>query len=345
MIIPTVTIGVTSAAGASVPSFFGAAKNNLEVNFNVIAFDANFSAESASIADKFFLLPPGNSSDYFTNIFTYIEKNNIQVLLPYSDEEAIALSPHLDKLEKIGCTTLVSSPSVLEIIESKPDTYDKLKSNGLKTPDFARAFSRYDVLHAIKEMGYPNRSVVVKPARGRGGRGVKVLVGYDAPPKWLGTGRRESRLFVDKFNDDLFENLTCEQIIMPCFSEPVYDVDVFVNSRHTIHTFVRKRLNPAGVPFEGNEFVFSPEISEYAHEAAKILGLSSLHDIDMMTDREGEPVILEVNPRPSGSLAALSAAGYPILEFALAQTAGVEITRPVLKAGYKVYPTINSLTE
>ena len=53
--------------------------------------------------------------------------------------------------------------------------------------------------------------------------------------------------------------------------------------------------------------------------------LQSLHDIDMMTDPVLGPVLLEINPRPSGSLAGLSSAGYPLLDYALAGAAGIPI--------------------
>ena len=69
----------------------------------------------------------------------------------------------------------------------------------------------------------------------------------------------------------------------------------------------------------------NPEVEEYAHHIATVLNLQSLHDIDMMTDANLGPVLLEINPRPSGSLAGLSAAGFALLDYALAGVAGIQL--------------------
>ena len=55
------------------------------------------------------------------------------------------------------------------------------------------------------------------------------------------------------------------------------------------------------------------------------MNLQALHDIDMMTDPILGPVLLEINPRPSGSLAGLSSAGYRLLDYALASAVGISI--------------------
>ena len=72
---------------------------------------------------------------------------------------------------------------------------------------------------------------------------------------------------------------------------------------------------------------YLPDVLEYGdvNNISEILKLQSLHDIDMMTDPESGPVLLEVNPRPSGSLSALSSAQFNLLDFALASAAGIRL--------------------
>ena len=43
-----------------------------------------------------------------------------------------------------------------------------------------------------------------------------------------------------------------------------------------------------------------------------------MHDIDLLTDQSGKPCLLEVNPRPSGSVSSAHAAGFPIVAAAIA---------------------------
>ena len=68
------------------------------------------------------------------------------------------------------------------------------------------------------------------------------------------------------------------------------------------------------------------------------MNLQSLHDIDMMTDPILGPVLLEINPRPSGSLAGLSSAGYRLLDYALAGAAGIQID---IRRGAERYQNIH----
>ena len=69
----------------------------------------------------------------------------------------------------------------------------------------------------------------------------------------------------------------------------------------------------------------SSEIERYAQSISDVLNLNALHDIDMMTDSKLGTVLLEVNPRPSGSIAGLSANGGTCLNIRLHMLANLEI--------------------
>ena len=148
-----------------------------------------------------------------------------------------------------------------------------------------------------------------------------VLLGDDSPPDWLGSGRRENR--VSSLNTHDMEYGSGKYLVMPCLYAPVYDVDVFRFNDIAPKCFVRERNNPTGIPYTGNILRQNDEIQEYAKNIASDMNLQSLHDIDMMTDPILGPVLLEINPRPSGSLAGLSSAGYRLLDYALACAGGI----------------------
>ena len=123
-----------------------------------------------------------------------------------------------------GCVVLTSLPDVLETITDKAKTYDLLEKEGLKVPEYSLAGTSEEVRRAVIAYGYPKRTVVVKPAKGRGGRGVKILLGEEGGSDWLGRGRREERLTgFDISNFEITENAF---LVMPCLDMPVYDVDI-----------------------------------------------------------------------------------------------------------------------
>ena len=97
------------------------------------------------------------------------------------------------------------------------------------------------------------------------------------------------------------------------------------------------------IPFTGSVLRKNPEIEEYAHHIGNVLNLQSLHDIDMMTDANLGPVLLEINPRPSGSLAGLSAAGFALLDYAMAGVAGIELDIKSVEKDVEILTYIESI--
>ena len=256
-------------------------------------------------------------------------------------DRALALSVAKEELTKAGCNVLVSPPSVMQTITDKSKTYDMIKAAGLKVPEYTVVSEPPDIYNAVKFYGYPQRTVVVKPAAGRGGRGVYVLLGDDSPPDWLGSGRRENR--VSSLNKHDMEFGSGKYLVMPCLHAPVYDVDVFRFNDIAPKCFVRERNNPTGIPYTGNILRQNDEIQEYAKNIASVMNLQSLHDVDMMTDPILGPVLLEINPRPSGSLAGLSSAGYRLLDYALAYTAGIPISIDEVRSDTRIYTYTENL--
>ena len=220
-------------------------RKNTKISFDIHAFNATFNPVTAYLADRFSILPSGHHPDFLPQLLSIVKKNDIHVLLPWSDEEAIAVSSVKDELKAVGCIAL-SPPDVITTITDKAETYEILKKSGLRVPKYTIATSVDDINPAMKNYGYPRRTVIVKPATGRGGRGVTAFLGEDSPAEWLGRGRREKRITdFDLRHIDIIEGE--RYLVMPCLSAPVYDADVFRQEPGDTVTFVRERINPTGI--------------------------------------------------------------------------------------------------
>lgn len=339
---PMLRVGITSSGGVLVPSAVHSMRKNIEVDFNIHAFNSSFDKLSECLADKFDIIPTGSSPDFIPKILDIVSANNIEVLLPWSDEEAFAVSYAAELFLERGCKVLVSPPKVLNTISDKVRTYQILEKCGLKVPEYAAVSSKEDAYKAISFFGFPHRTVIVKPAKGRGGRGVTVYLGEDKPPDWIGSGTREKR--TNSLQFDQIEMVEGERyLVMPCLSSPVFDVDVLRLRSRRVRSFVRERINPTGIPFKGNILRENSKIAKYATDIAEALNLQSLHDIDMMSDHDGSPVLLEVNPRPSGSAPALSFAGYPLIDYALASIAGIKTELNEIKQDIQILPYVSNV--
>jgi len=293
----------------------------------LVGVDASASATGRDFADAFYQVPRGESEGYVDSIARIVKQEDIDIVLPGSDEEAFVLSRNRGLISAAGAVTLTSPMEVLDLIRDKQATYKALGNAGIQVPDYVCVAEIAELQAAMSNYGYPNRSVIVKPVAGRGGRGMCVLVGNnDTLPCWIGSGTRETRLDEAPTMERMSEWFTSGSslMVMPVLKDPAYDVDVLAVKGRAKYALVRQRVNPAGIPFAGNHVISDTPIREYCLEVAEAIGLDGLHDIDLMTDAQGRPALLEINPRMSGSVVVAHTIGFPIVSAAIAVALGSE---------------------
>jgi carbamoyl-phosphate synthase large subunit len=311
------------------------------INPYLVGVDVSGKAVGRMFVDAFYTVPSGDEHGYVQAIVAIVERERIDLVLPGSDQEAFRLANEREKITQAGAVVLASPAPVLELIRDKWATYRTLEKNGLRVPEYACAKNVGELSAAVREHGYPNRSVIVKPINGRGGRGMRVLVGKeDVPPAWVGAGAREHRYENQPAQEEIGSWMTDVLMVMPLLQAPAYDVDVLAVRGRALAAIVRRRNNPAGIPFTGNLIVSDSSVVAYCREIAECLGLDALHDMDLMTDTQGRPCLLEVNPRPSGSVVASHAAGFPVVAAAIASKLGLDypLSAPVRNLDIAVVP-------
>jgi len=324
---PQVTFLCTCAGGATVPALVAELRRSELFDFRVLGVDARPPVAAQRLLDGVFPALLGRDPGYVPALCEVIRREKVDVLLPGSDEEAFAVAAGLPAIAAAGAKAIVSPRPVLDLIADKHRTYRSLEAAGVPVPEYALAADAAAVREAVLGYGFPRRTVVFKPVAGRGGRGLYVLCGADAPPAWLGGGARERRLEgFDPTVEAIAPLLEGPTLVMPCLAAPAYDADILALGRGRHVVAVRRRANPAGIPFTGNTLLADPAVRAYCGDVARVLGLDALHDIDLMTGPDGRPVVLEVNPRPSGSMVSTLAAGFPLLDWAVARLLGVAFT-------------------
>lgn len=310
---------ITCVGGVLVPAALRMLRQSARFDYRLVGVNATPAPLAAQFLDAFHLAPKGDDPAYAQAVLDIVRQEKVLVLLPWSDAEAEAMSGLAGELAGLGARALAASPACLARIADKRVTYDNLRAAGLPAPEYTAVHDAAGLRAAAAAWGHPGRTVVVKPSRGRGGRGLFVLLGQDSPPDWLGAGQREKRLAPSELDDarvESFFQFGKELLVMPCLGVPAYDADVVGLGREPA-VLVRRRHNPTGIPFLGNTMVADPSVLDYCRTVARVLGLEAVHDIDLMAGPDGRPVVLEVNPRPSGSLPASMAAGFPVLDWAV----------------------------
>ena len=312
------------------------------LDIRIIGVDASEEPSSKSLVDVFYKVPYGSDKNYGDIIFKIVKEEKVQVIVPGSDQEAIVLSSIRNRFDELGVKLTTSPTPVLDLIKNKLVTYQKLESSGVNLPSYRCVSDVSEIKSAFEYFNYPQVSVVLKPIDGRGGRGLRVLESpHDLLPAWIGNGLREKRYSHIPSDDELVEWVSEGSLmIMPALRDPAYDVDLVAKKGIAEAIIIRRRYNPVGIPFTGNTLEINPVIYEYCKKIAEILTLDGLHDIDLMTDKDGNPVVLEVNPRMSGSVPAAHKAGFPVVSLTIANMLGVSypFNQPTVMKEILVFP-------
>jgi predicted ATP-grasp superfamily ATP-dependent carboligase len=96
-------------------------------------------------------------------------------------------------------------------------------------------------------------------------------------------------------------------------SEPVIDIDLLSWKGKHLSVIPRKRIHPL-FPNMGHQILNNKKLIDLGKKIIKNFELSWLYDCDVMFDNKKNPIVIEINPRQSGSVAISIAAGSKIYE-------------------------------
>lgn len=336
-----VRILVTSTGGALAPLNIKLLQGSRRFQVWVFAVDVRADAAGRYFADGFDVVPAGDDPAYPDHIARLVADNGIDLVLPWSDEEALALAAARDRIEKAGAKLACAPSETLRIMNDKAASFELLEKAGVRVPLWYRVDSRDELLERIDEVAREGGGeFVVKPLVARGNRGTYVIrTDVSGAEPYMGS--RELHMDRDTFEREWLDETvrSLPAMVMERLFPPAYDIDVLARDGELLRAMPRRRVNPAGVPFTGGVLTPDPKLLQLADAVTECLSLTWLYDYDIMTGRDGEPVVIEINPRPSGSIAAAILAGVPFYDDLFALAAGetieeVEMPGPVAVVPY-----------
>ncbi len=285
-------------------------------NLKIIGVDMHPQPVAEDLTDAFYCVPHGKDDNYFQTILEIIELNKVDIIIPWSDEEVITLAHHKKILDHKGCTLAAPDIAGLNFSSNKENTYKELRNNGIAVPDFDIITNSDQLKSTIHEFTQKWQEFVIKPSCSRGGRDV-FIVDTQAKEPFISIHNRQVHCDLDTFYQEYAPQLTYDSsyVIMEKLVAPAYDVDVLSWQGEAHCIIPRKRHNPDGLPYRGYTIEPNQEIIDIAKQVADHLKLSHLYDIDIMIAQDGSPRVMEVNPRPSGSIAYSHHAQIPVMSY------------------------------
>ncbi len=261
-----------------------------------------------------FYIPKVIDKTYYKKIIKIIKDNQINLIIAGSDEEAIFFSKFKNKIEKYNCTVCGIDFKYLKKFTDKKLTYQTLNKHGIRSAIWFESKNYAELNKHISNLKVRNKEIVVKPVSSRGGRNVTVIrknikniIKKNFGKELHMNEKNFSKNYIKKYKK-LFPLITMERLY-----EPAYDLDLLCWKGKTLKTVVRKRLGSQGIRgciIESNQ----TEFINYSKKIVKAFNLSWLYDCDIMMNKDNLPVLIELNPRISGSLYASIESHIPLID-------------------------------
>lgn len=247
-------------------------------------------------------LEPGDLTPdaYVAYALDYCARHSIDVFLPRLNQLAISLHHH--EFEAIGTALVCPPATAIAAFDSKADGYAAIAAAGLPTPPWWLVRNADDLLAAVDRIEAAGLTACLKPASGAGGEGFRMLTrepfGLHRLAGW------DSRVQVDQVAAALeAAEEPADLLVMPYLEGPEISVDCLGDRDGTLLAAVGRSKHR-----RRRSFTTAPQYLEPTRRLVESVGMSFLSNVQFR-HLAGEPVVIDVNTRPSGGLHQLRLCG------------------------------------
>jgi biotin carboxylase len=259
------------------------------------------SGPALAFADTRGFEPDWDASDeqYAQFALDHVRLHGIDVLIPTC--RMAALAARAEDFARAGCALLVAADGrVARITGSKSDTYEAAQRLGVPVPPSCRVSAASGFAEAVAELRDRGYEACVKPDTGWSAGGFRIL--RDLRPTLddllesvspvVAAEHYERTLWLSEAAGRPIPDL----IVLPYLDDPEISVDCLSSPDGTVLASVARAKDGLY-----RTFVDHPEAREIAHTLVKQLPLTYLSNVQVRF-LNGDPVLLEVNPRASAGV-------------------------------------------
>ena len=246
-------------------------------------------------ADVACVVPSPLDPDFIPILLGICRQHAVRLLISLHDWEAPFIAAHGERFAEAGVKLGVSASRVLETGLDKFATWKFCQSHRIQTP--ATYLEEKQILSALKErsLTFP---LMVKPRRGQGSLGLRVVNNERELTAALMLLRGQISGFRD--NNISARDGAFSVIIQEYVKGDEYGLDVVNDLDGSFRACLVKRKSAmrAGETYEA-ESVNDPMLEEFGAAIGRALGHVGMLDVDVLV-RDGQPYLLEFNPRFGG---------------------------------------------
>lgn len=331
------TILITSCNGLVAAGHINCLHDNGERKIRVIGTDMKDIGIGSRKVDKFYKVPSASSDKYVDSIFKICKENRVDVLFVLNDEEFF-LTKEKDRFKEIGAIIAMNDFDVIKKAGDKGDFFNELKENSLPYAQFKIPKNIEDFEKYCKELGYPNKPIVMKPRSGRGNRGFRII-----QPKF---SKREIVLEhkpgVPYITFSEVEEILSEKedfpniVLMEYLIGKEYSVDILVKNGDPLIIVPKIRVESSPGQSMVAEVELNPEVIDLVTKICNHFKFNYNINIQLKYGEDGKLYPYEINPRVAATISACKAAGANLFYYGVKQALGEKIPNVEIKEGLRL---------
>lgn len=262
----------------------------------------------------FSLTEPADDNARLAFILSVTKKYGIQAI--HAGRNTPWFETHRDTITASGArlTTGVVSLSDYAVADDKARFAAEMASHGLPVVPSVQITSAAQLRDALTDSPFPGLPLCIKPVQGIYGTGFWQFDDKASPMAMF--SHPERRITTPEQYLSAFGSTgkCAPQVLMPCLPGPEYSVDILADRGEVLAAVARRKEGSLQyLEHDGPAF-------ELACACARVMNADGLVNVQTRHDHHGQPLLLEINMRPSGGIGytALSGVNLPGL-FALYQ--------------------------
>lgn len=312
--------------GCSMHSFdlIRALRNNYDgEEFHVVGIDCNEDALLRDGVDAGYVVPRITEPDYLPTVLHICEKENVNIIFPYITAELPIMAENKSYFEDRGIKVSISSPEAIKMANDKV-ALAKLFPEYM--PKQTIVHNALDCIAFATSVGYPNKLICCKLPNMCGGVGFSVVDEVRGRDITLFNKFGMSRFITLGMLTELVEN-TDETVILQEYEEGT-DCSIcgLADNGVLLHALGFEGLAMAYGSAMIARIITNESAIAITRKVVEVTGIDGNFCCDFILKDDGSVVLLEVNPRLTGTLPFIAEAGMNLPYMRVAQLLGKDVS-------------------
>lgn len=332
----SITVLVTAIGAPGAPDIIELLREDPRIN--ILGMDIDDNAAGKCLVDKFAISLPGGCDEFPGYLLDIALREKADVIFPLSTDELLLLSKNIDLFKKHNIGVCISDFRTISVANNKVKLYEYFKEEEF-VPEYEVPSSIEDLERKIYRLGFPDKTICVKPFISHGSRGFRVITN-DIREYGYSVSQRPHNIYIsfDAFMGSIKENGLPDIFLTEFLPGEEWGIDIFVNPVNA-EKIIATRNNGLVLSsaIKVGKLERNDSLIAIGEKITNKLAFKYILNIDIKFDSNNHPKIIEINPRVPATIKLLSKAGnnLPLLSVKAALGEKCEI-KPV-EYGKKIY--------